>query len=130
MPLEILTIPCRSDNYAFLAHSADPGETFLVDAPEAGPILAVLKEKGWSLGTILLTHHHPDHVEGLPGLLAEHDAQVVGAAADAHRLGSHARGYRQPPASRSLGAAPRCLARPMAAGPGDRSRSSGFASPS
>lgn len=86
MPLEIHTIPCRTDNYAFLAHNAETGETFLVDAPEAEPILAVLKEKGWSLGTILLTHHHPDHVEGLPGLLAEHDAQVIGAAADAHRL--------------------------------------------
>lgn len=86
MPLEILTIPCRSDNYAFLGHNAQSGETFLVDAPEAAPILAALDARGWSLGWVLLTHHHGDHVEGLPGLLERHDAQVIGGAADAHRL--------------------------------------------
>ncbi len=34
MPLEILTIPCLSDNYAFLAHDPASGETALIDAPE------------------------------------------------------------------------------------------------
>ena len=86
MPLEILTIPCRSDNYAFLGHNASSGETFLVDAPASAPILAALEERGWSLNWILLTHHHGDHVEGLDGLLAQHKATVIGAAADAHRL--------------------------------------------
>ena len=33
MPLEIVTIPCLSDNYAFLAHDADSGETALIDVP-------------------------------------------------------------------------------------------------
>jgi len=86
MPLEIITIPCRSDNYAFLAHDAVSGDTALIDVPEAAPILAVLADKGWTLSHILLTHHHDDHVEGLDGILAHHKAQVVGAAADAHRL--------------------------------------------
>ena len=86
MPLEILTIPCLSDNYAFLAHDAASGETALVDAPEAGPILAALKDKGWSLSHVLLTHHHWDHVDGLPGILEHHKPKVIGAKADAHRL--------------------------------------------
>ena len=86
MPLEILTIPCRTDNYAFLAHNADTGKTVLVDVPEAAPILAALDRTGWSLDTVLLTHHHGDHVEGLPGLLEQYDPEVIGAAADKHRL--------------------------------------------
>ncbi len=86
MPLEIVTIPCLSDNYAFLAHDAATGQTALVDAPEPGPILAELDRRGWSLSHVLLTHHHWDHVDGLPGILEKHPAKVIGATADAHRL--------------------------------------------
>ncbi|WP_028094571.1 hydroxyacylglutathione hydrolase [Pseudodonghicola xiamenensis] len=87
MPLEILTIPCLSDNYAFLAHDATTGETALIDAPEAAPILQALVASGWRLTQVLLTHHHWDHVEGLADILkAWPEAKVTGAAADAHRL--------------------------------------------
>ncbi|MEM8655756.1 MAG: hydroxyacylglutathione hydrolase [Pseudomonadota bacterium] len=86
MPLDIRTIPCLSDNYAFLAHDPATGATALIDAPEAGPILAALKETGWTLSDVLITHHHYDHVDGLADILAKHPARVVGAAADAHRL--------------------------------------------
>ena len=33
MSFELLTIPCLSDNYAFLAHDPDTKATLLVDAP-------------------------------------------------------------------------------------------------
>ena len=80
----ILTIPCLSDNYAFLVHNAQTGETALVDAPEPGPVQAALDAHGWTLTDILLTHHHWDHIDGLPDLRGS--ARVIGAAADAHRL--------------------------------------------
>lgn len=86
MPLEIITIPCLQDNYAFLAHDTETGATAAIDVPEAGPIAAALSQRGWTLSHVLLTHHHWDHVEGLAALLADHPAQVIGAAADAHRL--------------------------------------------
>lgn len=86
MPFELMTIPCLSDNYAYLAHDPATGATLAVDVPEAGPIIAALAQTGWSLSHILLTHHHWDHVDGLSDLLAAHPAQVIGAAADAHRL--------------------------------------------
>ena len=86
MPLEIRTIPCLSDNYAYLAHDPDTGATAAVDVPEAGPIIAMLAQTGWTLSDVLITHHHYDHVDGLPDLLAAHPARVIGAAADAHRL--------------------------------------------
>ncbi|KIC46834.1 hydroxyacylglutathione hydrolase [Ruegeria sp. ANG-S4] len=86
MPLEIVTIPCLSDNYAFLAHDAASGETALIDAPEPGPILEELEARGWRLSHFLLTHHHWDHVDGLSGILEKQPARVVGAKADEHRL--------------------------------------------
>jgi len=86
MPLQIVTVPCLSDNYAFLAHDPETGATAVVDVPEAGPILAALEARGWTLSDVLITHHHWDHVDGLSELLAKAPARVIGAAADAHRL--------------------------------------------
>ncbi len=86
MPLEIITLPCLSDNYAFLIHNPASGETALVDAPAAGAIRAALAERGWGLDWILLTHHHWDHVDGVAELRAAYGAKVIGASADAHRL--------------------------------------------
>ena len=83
-PLELVTIPCLSDNYAFLLHNSETGDTLLVDAPEAAPIQDTLDAMGWTLTDILLTHHHADHVDGLPFLRGT--ARVIGCAADAYRL--------------------------------------------
>jgi hydroxyacylglutathione hydrolase len=86
MSLQILTIPCLADNYAYLAHDPATGATALVDVPEAGPVLDALARSGWQLTDVLLTHHHGDHVAGLADVLARAPARVIGAAADAHRL--------------------------------------------
>lgn len=86
MPLEIITIPCLADNYAFLLHEPDSGVTALVDAPEAAPIKAELDRRGWGLDFVLLTHHHWDHIDALDELRQIYKPSVVGAEADAHRL--------------------------------------------
>lgn len=86
MPVELITIPCLADNYAYLLRDSATETVTLIDAPEAAPILAALYERGWKLSHILLTHHHPDHIDGVPMLEAATGARVIGAAADAHRL--------------------------------------------
>lgn len=86
MPLEIVTIPCLSDNYAFLLHATETGETAVIDAPDAGPILAELKQRGWQLTEIWITHHHFDHIDGVADLKDATGAKVVGASAGAGRL--------------------------------------------
>lgn len=93
MPLELVTIPCLKDNYAYLLHDAATGDTALIDAPEPGPILAELKTRGWTLGQILLTHHHWDHIDGVAAIVEATSADIIGAEADAHRL---------PPLTRAL----------------------------
>ena len=86
MALEIVTVPCLADNYAYLAHDVATGATAVVDVPEAAPILKALGERGWKASHILITHHHYDHIDGVPALAGATGARVIGAAADAHRL--------------------------------------------
>ena len=93
MPLELVTIPCLTDNYAYLIRDEATGETALVDVPEAAPILAELAARGWRLDKIFLTHHHHDHIQGTDALVQATGASVYGAQADAHRL---------PPLTRAL----------------------------
>lgn len=95
MPLEILTIPCCADNYAYAVHDTESGETAVIDIPDAAPILRTLSSKGWGLNQILVTHHHGDHVAGLDVLRRAIEAPVVGAKADMYRLPDLALGVEE-----------------------------------
>ncbi len=86
MALELVTIPCLTDNYAYLIHDAVSGRTAVIDVPDAAPILAALKARDWALSDILITHHHGDHIDGVDMLRTATGARVHGAKADAHRL--------------------------------------------
>lgn len=68
---------CLSDNYGVLIHDRETGETATIDAPESAPILAALEERGWELTHILLTHHHADHIQGVPDLKAKFPGAIV-----------------------------------------------------
>jgi len=82
--MRIITIPCLSDNYAYLI---DAGEACaVVDPSEAGPVKAALAREGLTLTHILNTHHHHDHVGGNLELKAEFGAQVVGPGKDRARI--------------------------------------------
>lgn len=83
---KIDVIACLSDNYAYLLRDEDSGAAVVVDAPEAGPILAAVEAAGGRLDALFLTHHHGDHIEGAAEIVERTGAQLVGAAADAHRL--------------------------------------------
>lgn len=86
MPLTLTTVPCLSDNYAFIIGNPDTREAAVIDVPEAAPINAAIKASGWQLTTVLLTHHHPDHVQGLDDLDNRAGLHVMGSCDDAHRL--------------------------------------------
>ena len=83
---EIVTVPCLTDNYAYLVHDPASGATAAFDVPEAAPIMSALAARGWQLSDIVITHHHSDHIDGVAELRAATGAAVWGAAADAHRL--------------------------------------------
>ena len=86
MSFELITIPCLSDNYAFILYNVENRSALLVDAPEAEPINQVLSKNNLNLEKIFLTHHHADHIDGLDKILEKHSAVTIGAKADIHRL--------------------------------------------
>ncbi len=84
--LTIIQIPVLTDNYIYLLHDEQSGETAVVDPALAEPVLAVLKQHGWQLTYILNTHHHGDHVGGNLELKRQTGCQIIGAKADKHRI--------------------------------------------
>jgi hydroxyacylglutathione hydrolase len=89
--LEVAQFITRSDNFCVLLHEPKGGKTAAIDAPAADPIIAALKERGWTLSHIFVTHKHFDHIEGIPALQAAFDCEVVGPAASAAETGMYDR---------------------------------------
>jgi len=78
--LSVLTVPAFKDNYLWLIH--DGVHAAVVDPGDAAPILAALDSHGLTLTAILLTHHHADHIGGVPALLACFKVPVFGPRND------------------------------------------------
>jgi hydroxyacylglutathione hydrolase len=74
---------CLKDNFGVLVHDPESGATAAIDAPEAGPVEAALRAKGWRLTDILVTHHHHDHTGGIEELKERHRCRVVAPDAEA-----------------------------------------------
>ena len=87
MTMSIHQYLCLKDNYGALVHDSATGATACVDVPEAGPTLAALAERGWNLTDILITHHHADHIQGVPDVKAKFPkAKIWGPGKDAARI--------------------------------------------
>ncbi len=88
MATSVHQVLCLTDNYGVLVHDSTTGATAAIDAPEAGPILAALDDKGWRLTHLLITHHHADHTQGAPELKARFPGMTIaGPAKEAAQIG-------------------------------------------
>ena len=74
----IIPIPAFRDNYIWAVRSG--ALAAVVDPGDAAPVLAWLDANGVELTAILATHHHADHVGGVPALRARYDVPVFGPA--------------------------------------------------
>ncbi len=86
MAVDVRLVPCLADNYAVILRDSSTGATAVVDAPEAEPIERALDAVKWPLTHILVTHHHGDHVQGIPALKRRYGAKVVGPRAEAKQI--------------------------------------------
>lgn len=79
--LQVTPVRAFSDNYIWLIHAPrDASKVVAVDPGDAAPVEQALSERGLSLAGILITHHHADHVGGVPALLARRPAPMFGPA--------------------------------------------------
>jgi hydroxyacylglutathione hydrolase len=84
--MEIFQLPADTDNYIYLLRDEATNSTFVVDPTQAEPVLALCKEKKWEITALFITHHHPDHIRGVPKLVNEYNCKVYGFEGDQHRL--------------------------------------------
>jgi hydroxyacylglutathione hydrolase len=84
--LDIVRIAALSDNYIWLVHDPDSGETMVVDPAEADPVLAEAEKRGWTINAIWNTHWHPDHTGGNAAIKQATGAPVIAPAAEAAKI--------------------------------------------
>jgi hydroxyacylglutathione hydrolase len=80
--LEVVAVPAFADNYLWLVHDGDSGETAVVDPGDAAPVLAEAERRGWAIGQVWNTHWHPDHTGGNLGVKEATGAIISGPASE------------------------------------------------
>jgi hydroxyacylglutathione hydrolase len=107
MAVEIVPVPALSDNYVWLMHDPESGETVAVDPGEAAPVLAAAETRGWRITQVWNTHWHPDHVGGNAAIKEATGATITGPSeqgriptldrvveeGDTVRIGAHTAGH-------------------------------------
>ena len=84
--LDIVAVPAFADNYLWLIHDEDSGETAVVDPGDPAPVLAEAGRRGWRITKILNTHWHPDHTGGNLAIKQATGAEIWGPAGENGRV--------------------------------------------
>ncbi|MCC8229890.1 hydroxyacylglutathione hydrolase [Enterobacter mori] len=85
--MNLISIPAFQDNYIWVLVD-DDRRCIIVDPGESAPVLQAIEENGWHPQAILLTHHHNDHVGGVPDLVAAFPHLVVYGPAETQDKGT------------------------------------------
>lgn len=73
--VQIIPIPAFKDNYIWLLHNQH--QAVVIDPGDAAPVIATLQAMQLTLNTILITHHHHDHIGGVTTLLKQYPEAKV-----------------------------------------------------
>jgi hydroxyacylglutathione hydrolase len=84
--LDIVAVPAFADNYLWLVHDAESGETAVVDPGDPAPVFAEAERRGWRITKILNTHWHPDHTGGNLAIKEATGAEIWGPAGENGRV--------------------------------------------
>jgi hydroxyacylglutathione hydrolase len=76
----LIPLPAFADNYIWMVH--DGHRAVVVDPGDAQPVMQALRQSSLQLDTILVTHHHEDHIGGVDELRDATGATVYGPAGE------------------------------------------------
>ena len=74
--MNLTALPAFTDNYNWMLD--DGHQALVVDPGDSAPVVAALAARQLVLATILVTHHHADHVGGVDALLPHLQGPVYG----------------------------------------------------
>lgn len=94
--ISVELVPVLKDNYSYLIIDTPSRTAVVIDPAEEPPVSARLKELNLKAAAIWLTHHHHDHVAGVPGMLKVHgELPVVCSARDQQRIPQSTRSVKE-----------------------------------
>jgi hydroxyacylglutathione hydrolase len=109
----VRAVPALSDNYVWIVVNPSTRDALVVDPGEAAPVLAALADLGALPRSVLLTHHHGDHVGGVPELTQAYPGlEVIASTVDRERLTHATRGVHDGEVLERIGTSVRCLTVP------------------
>lgn len=77
MTVSITPVPTLKDNYVWVLINEENRSAVIVDPGEAKPVAAFLKQHKLRLESILITHHHWDHTNGISELKFTANCPVI-----------------------------------------------------
>ncbi len=84
--IEVHQFPCLSDNYGYLLHDSESGETVCIDTPDADEYLRQAARKGWQITQVWNTHWHRDHAGGNAAIKAVTGCRITAPLGDADKI--------------------------------------------
>lgn len=82
--LNIIPISAFQDNYIWIIENGT--HAAVVDPGDAEPVISALKKRGLELTTILITHHHTDHIGGVNELMREFSPGIYAPAKEQYHF--------------------------------------------
>lgn len=84
--LSVHQFPCLRDNYGYLLHDPESGETAAIDTPDAEKYLNEAADKSWTITQIWNTHWHPDHAGGNTAIKNATGCMIVGPKGEQSKI--------------------------------------------
>lgn len=69
-------VPIFDDNYVFILKNLKTREAIVVDPGESAAVIRVLEAENLKPVAVIITHHHPDHIDGITDLKQKYKMPV------------------------------------------------------